>query len=59
MCGPVSSRGWDNRAGKQSGLRSPKFPDFQHKTDRRALWLSGRGTPAWVVDQLPPPSQKS
>ena len=42
---------WDNRASKTK----PTQPDFKSKDGGAALWLTGRGTPAWVAPNLPPP----
>ncbi|GAB5359246.1 hypothetical protein AAMO2058_000527800 [Amorphochlora amoebiformis] len=39
---------WDNRALKQTGERSPKYPDFKHKTTQEALWIDSWDSPKWV-----------
>lgn len=48
------SQWYDNRTSKQN----PKQPDFKHKTKKGSngynlgLWVSGKGTPAWVAQGL-------
>ncbi|KAK3149936.1 hypothetical protein QOZ80_3AG0225030 [Eleusine coracana subsp. coracana] len=39
---------WDNRVNK----KSPRHPDFKHKSTGEALWVDGRNNPNWVVSQL-------
>lgn len=39
---------WDNRRGK----KSPRHPDFRHKSSKEALWLNSCRKPAWVDSQL-------
>eukprot|EP00468_Gymnochlora_sp_CCMP2014_P013797 CAMPEP_0167755634 /NCGR_PEP_ID=MMETSP0110_2-20121227/8937_1 /TAXON_ID=629695 /ORGANISM="Gymnochlora sp., Strain CCMP2014" /LENGTH=264 /DNA_ID=CAMNT_0007641651 /DNA_START=212 /DNA_END=1006 /DNA_ORIENTATION=- len=39
---------WDNRALKQSGERSPRYPDFKHKTTQESLWIDSWDSPKWV-----------
>eukprot|EP00470_Lotharella_oceanica_P003978 CAMPEP_0170175076 /NCGR_PEP_ID=MMETSP0040_2-20121228/8212_1 /TAXON_ID=641309 /ORGANISM="Lotharella oceanica, Strain CCMP622" /LENGTH=253 /DNA_ID=CAMNT_0010416937 /DNA_START=272 /DNA_END=1030 /DNA_ORIENTATION=+ len=39
---------WDNRALKASGERSPKYPDFKHKTTQEALWIDSWDSPKWI-----------
>ncbi|VFQ68244.1 unnamed protein product [Cuscuta campestris] len=39
---------WDNRKNK----RSPKYPDFKHKSTGESLWVEGWNNPAWVKSQL-------
>eukprot|EP00250_Pteridium_aquilinum_P014300 c21901_g1_i1 orf=1662-5786(-) len=39
---------WDNRIGK----RSPKHPDFRHKSSKEALWLDSSRKPSWVDSKL-------
>lgn len=43
----------DFRSEKEQGRRSPKFPDFKKKEGGEALWITSRGTPAWVRAELP------
>ncbi|RAL47697.1 hypothetical protein DM860_012322 [Cuscuta australis] len=39
---------WDNRKNK----RSPKYPDFKHKSTGESLWVEGWNNPPWVKSQL-------
>jgi len=39
---------WDNRALKVTGERSPRYPDFKHKTTQEALWVDSWDSPNWV-----------
>jgi hypothetical protein len=32
--------------------RNPGSPDFKHKVTRKALWIDGWATPAWVKERL-------
>ncbi|KAJ7534652.1 hypothetical protein O6H91_13G104300 [Diphasiastrum complanatum] len=38
------SQWWDNRCIK----KSPKYPDFKHKSTHEGLWIEGWLTPSWV-----------
>ncbi|KAJ7514799.1 hypothetical protein O6H91_23G059500 [Diphasiastrum complanatum] len=42
------SQWWDNRSDK----RNPRFPDFKHKTARKALWIDNRFNPPGVSARL-------
>jgi len=43
---------WDNRALKASGERSPRYPDFKHKTTQEALWVDSWDSPKWIQETL-------
>ncbi|KAK8516650.1 hypothetical protein V6N13_080744 [Hibiscus sabdariffa] len=47
---------WDNRLDKINGKVKEKFPDFKHKENDTALWVSD--LPAWAVSKLPPLKSK-
>lgn len=42
------SKWWDYRTSK----KSPKYPDFRHKTSGEVLWIDSFNSPAWVKPQL-------
>ncbi|KAJ7532424.1 hypothetical protein O6H91_13G002800 [Diphasiastrum complanatum] len=42
------SQWWDTRSDK----KNPKFPDFKHKTAKKALWIHNRLNPPWVHARL-------
>jgi hypothetical protein len=44
-----------HRARRAQNKRNPRAPDFKHRTEDKALWISSRNTPSWVVPNLPPP----
>ncbi|KAJ7533582.1 hypothetical protein O6H91_13G056000 [Diphasiastrum complanatum] len=44
------SQWWDNRTDDKK--RNPRFPDFQHKTAKKALWIDNRFNPPWVHARL-------
>ncbi|KAJ7532964.1 hypothetical protein O6H91_13G027100 [Diphasiastrum complanatum] len=39
------SQWWDN---KSDDKRKPRFPDFKHRTAKKALWIHDRLNPPWV-----------
>ncbi|KAJ7529910.1 hypothetical protein O6H91_15G070900 [Diphasiastrum complanatum] len=42
------SQWWDNRFIK----KSPKYPDFEHKSTHECLWIKGRLNPPWVKAKM-------
>ncbi|KAJ7562637.1 hypothetical protein O6H91_03G078200 [Diphasiastrum complanatum] len=42
------SQWWDNRSDK----RNQRFPDFKHKTTKKALWIHNKFNPPWVHARL-------
>ncbi|KAJ7541471.1 hypothetical protein O6H91_10G061300 [Diphasiastrum complanatum] len=43
------SQWWDNRSDDK---RNSRFPDFKHKTTKKALWIDNRSNPPWVHARL-------
>ncbi|KAJ7533648.1 hypothetical protein O6H91_13G058400 [Diphasiastrum complanatum] len=43
------SQWWDFRSDDK---RNPRFPDFKHKTAKKALWMDNRLNPSWVHTRL-------
>ncbi|KAJ7565312.1 hypothetical protein O6H91_02G056300 [Diphasiastrum complanatum] len=44
------SQWWDNRFIK----KSPKYPDFRHKSTHEGLWIEGWLNPSWVKEKMAP-----
>ncbi|KAJ7551491.1 hypothetical protein O6H91_06G017400 [Diphasiastrum complanatum] len=42
------SQWWDNRSIK----KSPKYPDFRHKSTHEGLWIEGWLNPTWVKSKM-------
>ncbi|KAJ7548560.1 hypothetical protein O6H91_07G017300 [Diphasiastrum complanatum] len=42
------SQWWDNRLTK----KSPKYPDFKHKSTLEGLWVDGWLNPSWVKEKM-------
>ncbi|KAJ7524559.1 hypothetical protein O6H91_17G011300 [Diphasiastrum complanatum] len=42
------SQWWDNRFTK----KSPKYPDFKHKSTLEGLWVDGWLNPSWVKEKM-------
>ncbi|KAJ7558889.1 hypothetical protein O6H91_04G060700 [Diphasiastrum complanatum] len=42
------SQWWDNRFTK----KSPKYPDFKHKSTLEGLWIDGWLNPSWVKENM-------
>ncbi|GMJ08240.1 plastid transcriptionally active 9, ORGANELLAR SINGLE-STRANDED DNA BINDING PROTEIN 2 [Hibiscus trionum] len=47
---------WDNRLDKINGKVKEKFPDFKHRENGTALWVSD--LPTWAESKLPPLKSK-